>query len=109
MAKLEKVMNEAFDDLISRIEKGILSSSVSASMEDRSDFRSGDVRCSVLVFERYSMAGENRVSLTITLFQPGRDLPVQVSGITSGGSQGLFHKWNRIGENNFLKKLEELL
>ncbi|MBE5801944.1 MAG: hypothetical protein E7319_06620 [Clostridiales bacterium] len=109
MAKLERNLSEDFTGLLLRIEQGILSGSLSASQEDGSDFRSGDVRCSVRVFERYSLAGENRVSMTVTLFQGGAGQPVQLSAITSGGSQALFNKLNKIGENRFLRKLEELL
>ncbi len=109
MAKLERTMAEDFQGLLRRIEQGILSGSVSASQEDGSDFRAGDVRCSVRVFERFSWAGNNRVSMTVTLFQGGAGQPVQVSAITSGGSQAVFTKMNRWGENTFLRKLEELL
>lgn len=109
MAKLERTISEDFRSLLARIDKGIMSGSVSASMEDGSDFTSGDVRCSVRVYERYSWFGGNRVSLSVTLFQPGKDMPVQVSAITSGGSQAVFAKVNTIGEENFLAKLSELL
>lgn len=82
--------------------------SVSASLEDASDFRSGEAQCSVRVFERYSYAGGNRVSLSVTLFQNG-DGPIHLSAITAGGSQALFFKINTWGEENFLEKLRELI
>lgn len=82
--------------------------SMSASLEDASDFRSGDARCSVRVFERYSYAGGNRVSLSVTLFQNGNDA-IYLSAITAGGSQALFFKINTWGEEAFLDKLRELL
>ena len=68
MAKIERYINEDFDQLLSKIENGIINGSMSATLEDASDFRSGTARCSVRVFERYSYAGGNRVSLNITLF-----------------------------------------
>lgn len=108
MAKLEKTLQENFDHLLQRIEQGILEGSVSASLEDASDFRSGDARCSVRVFERYSYAGGNRVSLNVTLFQAG-DGPVRLSAISAGGSQALFFKINTWGEEAFLEKLREIL
>ena len=82
--------------------------SMSASLEESSDFRSSDARCSVRVFERYSYAGGNRVSLSVTLFQNG-DGPISLSAITAGGSQALFFKVNTWGEEAFLDKLRELL
>ena len=66
MAKIERYINEDFDQLLSKIEDGIINGSMSATLEDASDFRSGTARCSVRVFERYSYAGGNRVSLNIT-------------------------------------------
>lgn len=108
MAKLEQIINGNFEQLLRKIEDGIQGGSVSASLEDSSDFRSGDARCSVRVFERYSYAGNNRVSLSVTLFQSG-DGPIHLSAITSGGSQAMFFKINTWGEEAFLDKLRELL
>ena len=108
MAKIERVINRDFDQLLSTIEDGIINGSVSASLEDSSDFRSQDARCSVRVFERYSYTGGNRVSLNVTLFQNGEE-PVHLSAITAGGSQAVFFKLNTFGEEAFLDKLIELL
>ncbi len=108
MAKLERTLNGEFNSILKRITDGIMGGSVSASLEDSSDFRSGDARCSVRVFERYSYAGGNRVSLSVTLFQNGDDA-IRLSAITSGGSQAMFFKVNTWGEEAFLEKLEELL
>ena len=108
MAKLEKVLNGDFHTLLRRIESGILNGSMSASLEDQSNFESEGTRCSVRVFERYSYAGGNRVSLTVTLFQP-QDGKIYLSAITAGGSQALFSKVNTWGEEAFLDKLRELL
>lgn len=108
MAKLETTLQGNFEELLERVENGILEGSLSASLEDGSDFTAGTARCSVRVFERYSYAGGNRVSLNVTLFQDG-DGPVQLSAITAGGSQALFFKINTWGEEAFLDKLRELL
>ena len=108
MAKLEETRYEDFDRLLQRLERGILEGSLSASLEDASDFRSGSARCSVRVFERYSYIGSNRVSLTLTLFQNG-DEPVRLSAITAGGSQAICFKINTWGEESFLDKLREIL
>ena len=108
MAKLTEVRNENFDALLERIESGILKGSVTASLEEAGDFREGDARCSVRVFERYSYAGSNRVSLTVTLFQQG-DGPVHIFAATAGGSQAMFFKLNTWGEDTFLDKLRQLL
>ena len=108
MAKYEQSFEGDFDQLLQRIEDGILNGSVSASLEDSSDFNSGESRCSVRVFERYSYAGGNRVSMSVTLFQ-GSDGVIHLSAITAGGSQALFFKINTWGEEAFLDKLREIL
>ena len=108
MAKLEQTFYGDFDDLVNRIEEGIKSGSSSASLEDWSDFYAGDSRCSVRVFERYSWSGGNRVSMNVTLFQAGNG-PIQLSAITSGGSQAMIFKVNTLGEESNLDKLRELL
>ena len=108
MAKMERTMYGDFDGLLKVIEDGILNGSMSATLEDRSDFRSGNARCSVRVFERYSYLGDNRVSMSVTLFQNEGD-EIQLSAITSGGSQAVFFKMNTYGEEAFLEKLVELL
>ncbi|MCR5041107.1 MAG: DUF6054 family protein [Clostridia bacterium] len=108
MAKLEQTLQCDFDELLERIESGIMGGSISASLEDFSDFSDGFARCSVRVFERYSYIGGNRVSLSVTLFQ-SHNGPVSLSAIASGGSQAMFFKINTFGEEAFLDKLRELL
>ena len=108
MAKYEKTVSGNFDDLLHKIEVGILNGSMSASLEESSDFREGDARCSVRVFERYSYAGGNRLSMSVTLFQSGSQ-PIHLSAITSGGSQAVVFKVNTWGEDAFLDKLKEIL
>ena len=108
MAKMERMLTGDFDPILSNIEHGIMKGSVSASLEDGSDFISDGCRCSVRVFERYSALGSNRVSLSVTLFQ-GKDGTIHLSAITSGGSQAVFFKINTFGEQAFLDKLAEVL
>ena len=108
MAKLEHSFNGNFEDIRAKIVDGVLNASVSASLEDGWDTMGPHSRCSVRVFERYSYTGENRVSLSVTLYQDG-DGPVHLCAITSGGSQALFFKVNTWGEEAFLDTLRDLL
>ena len=108
MAKLVRTLNTDFSELLSRLESGILSSSLSASLEERCDWIGDHARCSVRVFERFSYSGGNRVSLNVTLFQDGNG-PIKLSAITAGGSQATFFKINTLGEEAFLDKLREIL
>ncbi len=109
MAKLEVALKGDFDELIAKIERGIINGSISASLEDSSDFEIGSSRCSVRVFERYSYTGGNRVSLNVTLYKDDSDEDVCLSAITSGGSQATFFKMNTLGEEAFLDKLREIV
>lgn len=108
MAKLEKKLKGDFDEILEKIEDGILDGSISATLEDKSDFSKDGIRCSVRVFERYSWFGGNRVSLNVTLFQASAD-EIKLSAITSGGSTALIMKVNTVGENAFLDKLRDVL
>ena len=109
MAIFEKtIRNKNFDKLLRKLENEIPDSSWSADLEAGSDFKEGDARCSVRVFERYSMMGGNRLSLTLTMFQNG-DSPIRLSAITAGGSQAVFFKVNTLGEESFLEDVKNLL
>ena len=92
MAKYEHSFRGNFDEALNSLHQGILGGSVTASYEDGSDYASGGVRLAVRVYERYSMAGGNRLSLTLTLAGQGEDL--FLSAIAAGGSQGMFLKFN---------------
>ena len=106
MAIFEKtIRNKNFDKLLRKLEQEIPDSSWSADLEAGSDFKEGDARCSVRVFERYSMMGGNRLSLTLTMFQNG-DSPIRLSAITAGGSQAVFFKVNTLGEESFLDDIK---
>ena len=107
MAKFERRLTGDFDYVLDRLDRGILEGSMSASFEDGSDFCAGEVRCAVRVYERFSYAGQNRVSLSLTLVGRGNDL--FLSAITSGGSQAVFFKVNTWGEEAFLDTLLQVV
>ena len=107
MAKFECTITGDFDAVLARLHEGILNGSASASYEDGSDYTAGGVRCAVRVYERYSMAGGNRVSMNLTLVGKGDNL--FLSAITSGGSQAMFFKINTWGEEAFLDCLRDIL
>lgn len=63
MAKLECELQGDFSLILSQLEDEIINGSISASLEEKSDFCSGSAYCAVRVYERYSFTGGNRVSL----------------------------------------------
>ena len=107
MAKLECDLTGDFDRVLSRLEDGVLNGSVSASLEDSSDFTVGGTRVAVRMFERYSWTGSNRVAMSLTLAGDGSRL--HLTAITAGGSQAMFFKINTWGEEAFLDTLEKAL
>lgn len=107
MARLERHFQGDFLHLLGYIHEGVIGGSISASYEDGSDWQDGSTRVAVRVYERYSWVGSNRVSMSVTLVGNGNSL--FLSAITSGGSQAMFFKINRFGEDSFLGKLDTLL
>lgn len=101
MAKLERTLYGNFHEILEAIDGAVLNNSASASFEDGSDMALGVCRCAVRVYERYSMIGGNRVSLSVTLLTDGSGVS-QLCAVTSGGSQAVIFKINTFGESAFL-------
>lgn len=100
MAKYEKRFTGNFDEVLHWLHRDITQGSVSATYEDGSDYSIEPARIAVRVYERYSMVGGNRVSMSITL--AGIDQELWMTAITSGGSRAVFFKINTLGEEAFL-------
>lgn len=107
MAKFETTLQGNFDELLNRLNHGILKGSISATYEDGSDYHHNGVRCAVRVYERHSMAKGSRVSMSVTLVGSGNDLFVTV--ITAGGSSAMFFKINTIGEHTFINQAVKII
>jgi len=107
MAKIQCELKGDFYTILKELEYAIINGSMSASKEDESNFNIGDCLCAVRVFERYSFAGGNRVSLSITLLQ--NENKIFISAITAGGSQAVFWKLNTIGEETFLDSIQGVI
>lgn len=103
MAKYEKFLRGNFDTVLRLCENAVLSKSASASIEGSSDVEVQGSRVAVRVYERYSMLGGNRASLSFTLVGHGDEL--FLVAIASGGSQAVFFKINTFGEASFLETL----
>ena len=103
MAKYERTFSGDFDSALARLHNEIMNGSISASLEDSSIFRMGDIRIALRVYERYSYLGGNRLSCSVMMVGEGNTL--RVTAITSGGSQAIFFKINTFGEGAFLDKV----
>ena len=98
MAKFECTLQGDYDQALRYFHDGILNGSMSASFEDESYFQTFGVRCTVRVYERYSMTGGNRLSMTLTLVGDGDKIYLS----------GMLFKFNTFGEEAFLDTLREL-
>ena len=107
MAKLERIITGNFDNVLWRLDQAVLNGSMSATLEDRSDFTIGSVRAAVRMYERYSALGGNRVALSLTLAGEGDRL--HLTAITAGGSQAMLFKMNTFGEEAFLDTLARVV
>jgi hypothetical protein len=92
---------EAFVDAVTNIAENISSST---TFEDEHWFSNNTA---LLTFERYSMIGSNRVSLSITITETEEG--IELAAIPSGGSQAMFFKINIIGEGTFLDEFAHKL
>ena len=107
MAKLERSLTGDFDLVLARLNSAVLNGSMSATLEDKSDYTIGPVRVAVRMYERYSALGGNRVAMCVTLAGEGNEL--RLTAITAGGSQAMFFKVNTWGEESFLDTLADIV
>ena len=107
MAKFEKTVPLSLRETVRRVEDAVLGGSMTASLEESSDFSVGNARVAVRVYERYSAFGGNRVSMSVTMASDGG--PTKVVACTAGGSQAMFFKLNTVGEKSFLDTLRDAL
>lgn len=106
MATLRKEFKGNFEETIEVI-KDAIHKSYTASTEDEIFEEVNGVRIWFGVFERYSLIGENRLSMSVNIVEINNDIRLNI--VTSGGSQGAFFKINTWGEESFLETIIEPL
>ena len=106
MAKFECVIPGTydFDEMLKYFHDHLSTSSFTASFEDGSDYRAENLRVAVRVYEKYTLMGENRLSMTVTLASDGTD--IFASAITAAGGGGLVKIWGW-GEDGYLEHFIE--
>lgn len=80
---------------------------ISCELSDQAYHMIGDIRVSVLVFEKYFMRAGNYASLTLVL--SGRDGDIGVDVIGAGGRQGLLSITTWGTEESFVDSAREVL
>lgn len=93
-----------FDEFVTAVKETAENISSSTTFEDEHWFSNNTV---MLSFERYSMVGSSRVSLSITITET--DEGIELAAIPSGGSQAVLFKINTIGEGAFLDEFSRRL
>lgn len=90
------------DALVAHLDRAIPDGSASASIENADELAIGDARLLLRTYERYSMAGGNRCTLSVSILAVGDHMEVALT--TSGGSRGVFLKINTFGEEAFMQQ-----
>ena len=104
MAKYTDHLTGDFEQIVKFIHEDLWQQSASLTLEESYQTVAGDRRIEQRAYERYSMIGGNRASLSV-LFVETED-GADVCGIATGGSQAVFWKINTWGEAAFLETLE---
>lgn len=99
MAKYVKNFHISFQRVKSFIENNFLNISSSLTKEDEEVFSVNETSCALIVYERYSFLGGNRVSLSVMIV--GNSEASKVTMITSGGSQAVFLNLIQLEKNYF--------
>ena len=101
MARFQATLTGDRKALVAHLDEVILGRSMSADREEAVEQQVGDASMIVLVYERFSALGGNRLSLTVSILAVGTDLAVTMVG--AGGSRAVFFKINTAGESSFLR------
>ncbi|MHB1485579.1 MAG: DUF6054 family protein [Saccharofermentanales bacterium] len=86
---------------------GILQSGLSCELVDSVRKTYGSMEFCVMVFEKYYMRAENRVSLTVIVSGTGDDVAVEAIG--SGGGRGPLFSFSWGAEDDFVGTVVDVL
>ena len=95
-----------FDETLDYFHKHLMQSGVTTSFEDGSDYSAEKFKMATRVYERYTLLGDNRLSMTVTLACAGEGSDIFASAISAGGSGGMIKVWGW-GEEEFLSYFQE--
>lgn len=111
MVKLIREFKGDFNEVVQYSKDIILENSRTATLEDEVYHNINGIKIAFLVFERYSLVGGNRLSLSLSIIGEGDE--IKLTAITTGGSQGILYKINTVGEEEFLlqyrRDIDELI
>ncbi len=107
MPKLERTISGrySFDEVLDYFHQNLLGGNISTSYEEGSQYYTGAVRCALRVYERYSIMGDGRLSLTLMLLENGGKIFMSAISAAGGRGVGKLVGW---GEDRFLDDLRVL-
>lgn len=88
MAKYEVAIIGDFQEVLNHLQQDIANSGVSMKLVDESDYRMGETKVAVRVYDKYYMRNGNRASLSLTVVGANRN--IYISAIGAGGGSGIF-------------------
>jgi hypothetical protein len=89
------------------IETFVVEGSISGTLVDRYVRRLGEHEVHVIVLEKYYMRSSNRASLSVTI--DNFDGQTKVHAVASGGSEGVFMRFDWGAGKNFANSVESAL
>ncbi|WP_318617858.1 DUF6054 family protein [Sporosarcina sp. YIM B06819] len=89
------------------IQSYVVGRSISGTLVDRYVRQVGEHGLHVIVLEKYYMRSSNRASLTVTI--DNFDGATKVHAVASGGSEGVFFRFDWGAGNNFANGVETAL
>lgn len=104
MAKFERTLSGDFETIAYNIED-ILTNDESIRLVDKVSMKNGSTNCSTMVFDKYNKYLENKMSLTITLFEYS-NVCIRCVAIVSGFKD---IKGEGLGDVELYDRLDEIL
>lgn len=107
MAVREFTVNVSPKEAMDTIENYVVKGSISGTLVDQHVRRIGEHEVYVVILEKYYMRSSNRASLTVTI--DNFEGKTKVHAVASGGSEGVFFRFDWGAGNNFANSVENAL
>ena len=107
MPKLERTISGRynFHEIVDYFHQNLMGGNISTSYEDGSFCQNGAICCALRVYERYSLMGDGRLSLTLMLVGDGEKIFLSAISAAGGRGVGKVVGW---GEDRFLSDVQAL-
>ena len=107
MSVREFTVNVSPREAIDAVENYVVRGSISGTLVDRYVRSVGEYEIHVIILEKYYMRSSNRASLAVTIDNFGGE--TKVHAVASGGSEGVFLRFDWGAGRNFANSVEAAL